>query len=92
MKSAYQLAMDRLEKQSPSSTLTASQKSKIAEIDSMARAKVAEKELFLRGQVTKALASGDHQGAQQIEQQLALEIRKVQSDAEDKKAAVRSKP
>ncbi len=91
MKSAYELAMDRLERQSPSSTLSAAQKSQIAEIDSLARAKVAEKELFLREQVTKALASGDHQGAQQIEQQLARELQKVHSDAEAKKEAVRGK-
>ena len=90
MKSAYELAMDRLEMQSPSSTLSAAQKSQIAEIESLARAKAAEKELFLREQVTKALAGGDHQGAQQIEQQLAREIQRVHSDAEEKKTAVRS--
>jgi hypothetical protein len=90
MKSAYELAMDRLEKQSPSATLTAAQKSQIAEIESVARAKIAEKELFLREQITKALASGDAQSAQQIEQQLAREIRSIHSDAEDRKAAVRN--
>ena len=90
MKSAYELAMDRLEKQSPSSTLTPAQKSQIAEIESVARAKIAEKELFLREQITKALGNGDLQSAQQIEQQLAREIRGIHSDAEDRKAAVRN--
>jgi hypothetical protein len=91
MKSAYELAMSKLEKQSPSSTLTAAQKSEIAEIESVARAKTAEKELFLREQITKALASGDLQAAQQIEQQLAREVRGIHSDAEERKAAVRNK-
>ena len=91
MKSAYELAMERLERQSPSSLLSATQKSQIAEIDSLARAKAAEKELFLREQITKALSGGDHQGAQQIEKQLAREIQRIHSDAEEKKAAIRNK-
>jgi hypothetical protein len=89
MKSAYELAMERLEKNSPSSQLTAAQKSQIAEIESMARAKIAEKDLFMREQITKAVASGDYQSAQQIEQQLAREMRAIQADAEDRKDAVR---
>ena len=47
MKSAYELAMERLEKASPSISLTADQKKEIAEIDSTYRAKIAEKEVFL---------------------------------------------
>ncbi len=90
MKSAYELAMARLEKQSPSSNLTASQKAQIAEIESLSRAKIAEKELFLREQITKALAGADVQGAHQIEQQLVREISGIQSSAEERKAAVRT--
>ncbi len=89
MKSAYELAMERLEKHSPSAKLNAAQKSKIAEIDSLAKAKVAEKELFLKEQVSKAQAAGDHSSVLQIEEQLAREIRRIHSDAEDKKNAVR---
>lgn len=89
MKSAYELAMERLEKHSPSAKLNASQKSKIAEIDSLAKAKVAEKELFLKEQITKAQAAGDHSSVLQIEEQLAREIRRIHSDAEEKKNAVR---
>ena len=90
MKSAYELAMARLEKQSPSSTLTAAQKAQIADIESLYRAKIAEKELFLREQITKALANGDFQGAQQIEQQLVRELSSIQSSAEERKTAVRN--
>ncbi len=89
MKSAYELAMERLEKHSPSAQLSAAQKSKIAEIDSLAKAKAAEKELFLKGQISKAQAEGDHASVLQIEEQLAREIRRIQSDAEEKKNAVR---
>jgi hypothetical protein len=91
MKSAYELAMDRLEKQSPSSKLTTEQKAQIAEIESLSRAKIAEKELFLREQISKALSKGDSQSAEQIEQQLAHATRTIQADAEEKKSAIRSK-
>jgi len=89
MKSAYELAMERLEKHAPTSQLTAAQKAQIAEIDSLARAKSAEKDLFLREQITKALAGGDYQSAQQLEQQLVRELRGIHADADERKAAVR---
>ena len=43
MKSAYELAMERLQKTSPSLSLTEEQKKALAEIDSKYRAKIAEK-------------------------------------------------
>ena len=57
MKSAYELAMERLEKQSPSAKLTDKQRAEIAEIDKVFRAKIAEKELFLKDEITKAEAA-----------------------------------
>ena len=56
MKSAYELAMERLQKQSPDRKLTDQQKAEIAEIDQTAKAKVAEQELFLRNKTTAAAA------------------------------------
>ena len=53
MKSAYELAMERLEKQSPTAKLNTRQKTEIAEIESTAKAKIAEKEVFLKDQITK---------------------------------------
>jgi hypothetical protein len=91
MKSAYELAMERLEKQSPSLKLTDEQKAEIAEIESVARAKVAEKELFLQGQIAKAMAAGDFETVQQLERQLGAEVRGIESDAELKKERVRER-
>jgi len=54
MKSAYELAMERLEKASPSISLTEDQKREIAEVDSVYRAKIAEREVFLKDQIRKA--------------------------------------
>ena len=90
MKSAYELAMERLEKQAPSRTLTARQKAAIADLEAAAKAKIAEQELFLKEQVEKALAEGKYEDAAQLEQQLAREIRRANEDCEEKKAKVRA--
>jgi hypothetical protein len=90
MKSAYELAMERLEKQSPTQKLNAAQKAEIAEIDSTARAKVAEREVFLRGEIAKAQAKGDLGEVAELEQQLTRDIKRIQNDAEEKKERIRS--
>ncbi len=89
MKSAYELAMERLERKSPTATLTPEQKERIAEVESVTQSKIAEKELFLKEQISKAVVAGDFTSAAQLEQQLAMEIRRIQSDAEAKRNAIR---
>ena len=49
MKSAYELAMERLAQSQPIVMLTDDQKKKLAEIESTFEARIAEKELFLKG-------------------------------------------
>jgi hypothetical protein len=90
MKSAYELAMERLQKQSPARQLTNAQKKAIAEIEAAAKAKTAEQELFLKDKVAGAVAEGKYEEAGQLEQQLAREIRRINEDAEAKKEKVRS--
>lgn len=87
MKSAYELAMERLEKGSPSISLSADQKKEIAEIDSVYRAKIAEKELFLKDQIRKA---GNLEEAESLEKQLVSEIRRLREDCEAKKEKLRA--
>ena len=89
MKSAYELAMERLEKQSPTRQLTEAQKTAIAEIETAAKAKIAEQELFLRDKIASAAGEGKYEEAVQLEQQLVHEIRKINEDAETKKEKVR---
>jgi hypothetical protein len=89
MKSAYELAMERLEQQSPSLKLTEQQKTEIAEIDSLAKAKIAEREVFLQGEIAKVQAAGKIEEVAQLEDQLARDIRRINSDAEDKKEKAR---
>ena len=90
MKSAFELAMERLEKQSPSATLTSAQKDEIAEIESVCKAKIAEQELFLKGKAAEATAEGKFEEAAQLEQQLVREVRRLNEDCELKKEKVRS--
>jgi len=48
MKSAYELAMERLQKGSPTMTLTPEQKAELAEIDSSFNAKIAERRFLVQ--------------------------------------------
>lgn len=89
MKSAYELAMERLEKKAPSVALSAEQKAQIAEIDSTFRARIAEKELFLKDEIRKARSSGASDEAESLEKQLAIETRRLQEDCEAKKDKLR---
>ena len=89
MKSAYELAMERLEKKAPSVALTNEQKEQIAEIDSSYRAKIAEKELFLKDQIRKARGAGSADEAASLEKQLSIELRRLQEDCEEKKEKLR---
>ena len=90
MKSAYELAMERLQKKSPSVPLTDEQKQQIAEIDSRYKARIAERELFLKDQISKTQNAGNMEEADVIQKQLAIEIRRLQEDAEEKKEKLRA--
>ncbi len=90
MKSAYELAMERLERSSPSFSLTEDQKKQMADVDSAYRAKIAEKELFLKNQIQKAQSAGKFDEMEPLEKQLASEIRRLQNECEAKKEKLRA--
>ena len=92
MKSAYELAMERLEKKEPTRKLSEGQKEKIAEINSIYGAKIAERETFLQGEIVKERARGDLQAVGQIQEQLQREVRRLHAEWEEKKAAVHGEP
>src|ERR1035438_5141785 len=70
MKSAYELAMEKLSKAAPTVTLSAEQKAELAELDSKCAAKIAERELLLRGEISKATERGEVEAVEQLEKQL----------------------
>jgi len=90
MKSAYELAMERLNKASPTVKISGAQKKALAELDSKYAARIAERELALKDQISKAAASGEFEKLEQLEQQLVTERRQLQAELEEQKDAVRT--
>ena len=90
MKSAYELAMERLQKGSPSLALSDEQKKELAELDSKYRAKIAEKELFLKEQIRKAQIEGKIEDIESLQKQLTSEVQRLQQDCEARKEKLRA--
>jgi hypothetical protein len=91
MKTAYELAMERLNKSAPVTKLTEQQKKEIAELDSRYKAKIAERELFVKGEIVKAVDKGDFEAIEQLEKQLASDRKSLLAELEEKKDKVRLK-
>lgn len=87
MKSAYELAMERLAATAPSAKLTEAQKAELAEIDNLYTSRVAERRVFLEGEIRKA--AGDRVAEDQLRRQLAGEIARIEEEREAKKDRVR---
>lgn len=82
--------MERLEKKAPSMALTDEQKGQIAEIESSFKARMAERELFLRGEITKAITAGNAEEAETLQKQLSIDLKRFQEEAEAKKEKLRT--
>lgn len=89
MKSAYELAMERLSKSAPTVKLTPEQKTQMAELDSVYAAKIAEREIFLKGQVEKAMTQGDYGAIEDLNKQMVSERKTLNAELEEKKEKVR---
>ena len=91
MKSAYELAMERLAKSDPqaSRTLTPEKRERLAEIDRVYRGKLAEREIFLRKQLDDALAAQNLEEVEKIRLQMAGERARIEEEREDENERVR---
>ncbi len=89
MKTAYELAMERLGKIAPMKKLTAEQKQQLAELDTRYAAKIAEREIALNGELVQAQAKGDFEQCEKLQQQLVQERKALQAELEEKKEQVR---
>lgn len=91
MKSAYELAMERLAKSDPDSgkPITAEQKARLAEIDTVYKGKMAEREIFLKKQLSEALAAGNYEESEKVKQQIASERARLEEEREEEKERVR---
>jgi cysteinyl-tRNA synthetase len=90
MKSAYELAMERLAKSEPAvAPVSAEQKARLAEIDRVYQGKLAEREIFLKQQLGDALAARNLDEADKIRKQIACEKSRLEEEREDEKERVR---
>ena len=91
MKSAYELAMERLAKSDPSADkpLTAEQKARLAEIDTIYKGKIAEREIFLKQKLDEAMSQGKMEEIQQVQKQITSERSRLEEEREDEKERVR---
>lgn len=89
MKSSYELAMERLNKSAPAVKLTAAQRKELAELDSRYAAKVAEREIGLKDQISQLSGRGEFDKAAEFERQLGVERKALQAELEEKKEQVR---
>jgi len=89
MKTAYELAMERLSRTAPAVKLSAAQKKQLAELDSQYAAKIAQREIALKDEMARVSAAGDFEKVEALQQQLVNERRKLQAELEEKKERVR---
>jgi hypothetical protein len=91
MKSAYELAMERLAKSDPDAgrPLSAEQKDRLAEIDRVYQGKLAEREIFLKKQLNDAYVDRKAEEVQKIKQQIASERARLEEEREEEKERVR---
>ena len=88
MKSAYELAMERLGSQ-PARKLSPAQKAELAELDSIYAAKLAQEDLSTREAIQAAQASGDAETVDLLRQRYAAEKAKLEAEREAKKDRIR---
>lgn len=93
MKSAYELAMERLQAEDPDSTpaLSDEQREEIAEISKRYQAKIAEREIFLNKQLVDARSKGEFNEIESIGKQIASEKARLEEEMEAEKEKVRNR-
>ena len=88
IKSAYELALERMGGQ-PGKKLTHQQKAKLAELDRVYSAKIAEEELSLNPKIAAARVAGDLERAQKLEEILRTQVQKLRRKLDAEKEAAR---
>jgi hypothetical protein len=91
MKSAYEMALARmgLSGKKASRTLTTAQRTELSDIDRRYTAKIAEREIMLRGEIEQAKSAGDQQKADEASELLRKERATLDEERELAKERVR---
>jgi len=88
LKSSWELALARTGGKT-AGKLTPEQKIKLAELEKIYTAKIAERELDLKPKITAAHAMNDAENAAKLEETLRAEIAKLRAKLETEKESVR---
>ncbi len=91
MKSAYELAMERLNKQSPTIKLTAAQKAEIAEAEKIGKAKIAGLEIALKDEMNALAEKQDIEAMHAAEERFKTEKRKIETKLDEQREAIRNR-
>ena len=89
MKTAYELAMERLNQAAPAIKLTGPQKKQLAELDAKYAATIAGREIALKDEMTKAATAGDTEKVAALQERLTRERKSLQAELEEKKEQIR---
>jgi hypothetical protein len=89
MKSAYELAMERLNKTGPTVQLTPAKKKELAELDSLYASKIAQREIFVRAEIANNEIKGDWEAVEQLRKQVVSDRKSLQAELEEKKEKAR---
>ena len=87
MKSAYELAMERMG--GDEKPLTAEQKERIADVDAKYKAKIADRRIFLEKAIQDVLAQEKTEEAEELRSQLVQETAKLEAKSEEEKDRIR---
>lgn len=89
MKSAYELAMERLGGGKPSKPLTPDQKARLAELDSVYRARIAQEDLSCQEEVARFREAGDPGAIEERQTLFREQRRRLEQELEEKKERIR---
>jgi hypothetical protein len=92
MKSAYELAMERLAKADPSASkpLSPEKKAALAEVDRVYQGKLAEREIFLKERLDRAFATEKAEDVEKIQKQIVSERARLEEEREAEKDRIRN--
>jgi hypothetical protein len=88
MKTAYEIALEKMGLKESGPKLTAAQKKQLAELDAQYAARIAECELKYRQQIEAAAGRGDFEQMEQLQEELVNERKKLKTELEQKRDAI----
>ena len=91
MKSAWELAMEKLDAEDPEAgkSLTDEKKAELAEIDAKYDAKIAERKIFLNKALNEATEQGNGEEVENLERQIIDETSRLEEERQEAKDKAR---